>query len=57
MSQNTGSAPWWNTAIAVATKLNAGTITSSPGPTPAAASPQWSAAVPLFVIRQKSAPT
>ena len=34
MSQKTGTAPAWRTAIAVATKLKAGTITSSPGPTP-----------------------
>ena len=57
MSQKTGSAPWCSTAIAVATKLKAGTITSSPGRTPAAAIPQWSAAVPLFTSRQCRVPT
>src|SRR2546422_4595287 len=36
---------------------SAGTITSSPGPTPAAASAMWSAEVPLFVARQKRVPT
>ena len=40
MSQKTGTAPWWRTAMAVATKLNAGTITSSPGCTPAATTAQ-----------------
>ena len=57
MSQNTGTAAWWSTAIGVATKPNAGTITSSPASTPDAATAQCSAAVPLFVIRQKRVPT
>ena len=48
-SQNTGVAPvatmaWWS-----ATKLKAGVITSSPGPTPAASRPRWSAEVPVLV--------
>jgi hypothetical protein len=49
MSQKTGTAPAWSTAIGVATKLNAGTITSSPGPTPEATTAQCSAAVPELV--------
>jgi hypothetical protein len=56
MSQKTGVAPWCSTAIAVATKVNAGTMTSPPGRIPAATTAQWSAAVPLLVIRQKRAP-
>ena len=56
MSQNTGTAPCWSTAIGVATKLKAGTITSSPGLTPAATTAQWRAAVPLLVTRQCRVP-
>src|SRR6266480_137431 len=56
-SANTGVAPACRTAWAVAMNPSAGTITSSPGPTPAAASATWSAEVPLFVARQKRAPT
>ena len=51
-STNTGTAPWWSTAIAVATKVKAGTMTSSPARTPAPTSARWSAEVPLLVARQ-----
>ena len=44
----TGSAPTYRTALTLATKVRAGTITSSPGPTPAASSARCSAAVPLL---------
>ena len=46
MSQNTGTAPRWITALIVATQVYVGTITSSPGPTPRAASEVMSAPVP-----------
>ena len=36
MSANTGVAPQYSAALAVATNVNDGTITSSPAPTPAA---------------------
>ena len=36
-STNTGVAPQYKTTFAVATQVNAGTITSSPGPIPIAA--------------------
>jgi len=52
MSTNTGTAPAWSTASAVATNVNAGTITWSPGPMPAAVSATWRAAVPLLVAMQ-----
>ena len=35
MSANTGVAPQYTTAAAVAAKVKEGTMTSSPGPTPA----------------------
>ena len=38
ISAKTGVAPAWITVAAVATKVNEGTITSSPGPTPAQSS-------------------
>jgi hypothetical protein len=44
-STNTGCAPTRNTTFAEAAKLNAGRMTSSPGPTPAASSAISSAAV------------
>ena len=47
ISQNTGTAPAVTTALTVAMNVNAGTITSSPQPTPSAASATRSAAVPL----------
>ena len=45
-SANTGAAPTATTAWAVAVNVSAGTITSSPGPMPAAASAIRRAAVP-----------
>ena len=42
-STRTGVAPAAHTADAVGTAVNAGTMTSSPGPTPRAASASWSA--------------
>ena len=48
MSTNTGMALWWSTAPALAQKVKAGTITSSPGPTPSPATHRCSAAVPLL---------
>ena len=46
MSAKTGRAPACTTALAVAAKVNAGTMTSSPGPMPAATSPRCRAEVP-----------
>src|SRR5687767_3295142 len=56
-SAKTGRPPWWSTACAVAMNDSAGMITSSPRPTPAAASAMCRAAVPLLVARQKRLPT
>ena len=47
MSQKTGVAPTLTTASGVAKNVTDGTTTSSPGPTPSARSPIWSASVPL----------
>ena len=47
-SAKMGRAPHIETEEAVAKNVNAGTITSSPGPTPAARSAAWRAAVPLL---------
>ena len=47
MSTNRGVAPQSSTAFSVATNVNAGTITSSPGPTSSARSDRISASVPL----------
>ena len=47
MSANTGSAPTFTIAPAVAKKLNGVVRTRSPGPTPAAFSASISASVPL----------
>src|SRR6266545_4926412 len=44
------------TAVAEARKVRAGTSTSSPRSTPAAATAAWSAAVPLFKARQWRTP-
>ena len=44
-SQNTGFAPIYSTTFAVETHVNAGTTTSSPGPSPSAATARWSAVV------------
>src|SRR5215472_337725 len=46
MSANTGRAPTWMIVFAVATKLKALVITSSPGPMPCASRARWRAAVP-----------
>ena len=48
MSQNTGRAPARLTASAEAKKLNVGTSTASPGPTPSARRASSSASVPLL---------
>ena len=48
MSAKTGVAPVMITASAVATKVNAGNIISSPNFTPAAKRAAWRAAVPVF---------
>lgn len=56
-STKTGSPWWWMTAVAEARKVRAGTSTSSPGSTPAAATAAWRAAVPLLKARQKRLPT
>ena len=49
---NTGRAPQWTIASAVATKLFGTVITSSPAPTPDAKRARCSAAVPLHTPRQ-----
>jgi hypothetical protein len=48
MSTNTGVAPAYTIAAAVATKVNGTVITSSPAPMPAASSARCSALVPEF---------
>ena len=48
MSANTGVAPVSATELAVAAKVNDGTITSSPGPIPLARRPRWRPEVPEF---------
>ena len=45
MSANTGVAPQWTITLAVAGQVSDVVITSSPGPTPSAASDRCSAAV------------
>ena len=55
-SAKTGTAPEFTTAPTVAMKVNAGTTTSSPHPTPSAASAHRSAAVPLDVAERERAP-
>ena len=52
MSANTGVAPVSATELAVAAKVNDGTMTSSPGPMPAASSPRCSPDVPEFTATQ-----
>ena len=56
-SANTGTAPAATTAFTVAMKVKAGTMTSSPGSTPSAASAQRSAAVPLATATPKVEPS
>src|SRR5215467_1729807 len=48
ISANTGTAPACSTANAVLDMVSGGTITSSPGPTPAAARAACNVAVPLM---------
>src|SRR5690606_27567635 len=59
MSTSTGLAPTCSTTLAVAAKVRAGTITSSPGPTPSATRATWSPAVHELSIREvpSGAPT
>ena len=56
MSQKTGVAPTLTTASGVAKNVTEGTTTSSPGPTPSARSPIWSASVPLATPTQCGRP-
>src|SRR5689334_15763029 len=49
-STNTGSAPTYRTALAVAMYVMDGTMTSSPGATSSATSARWSATVPLATV-------
>src|SRR3954468_21622711 len=56
-SAKTGVAPVYATALTVATKLSEGTITSSPGPSPAARQIRCNAAVQLVTASACSAPT
>src|SRR3954465_13216231 len=57
MSAKTGSAPPKRAAAGGATNVNGGTITSSPGPTPAARYARWSAAVQLETATAWRPPT
>jgi len=52
MSANTGVAPVRATELPVAAKVNDGTMTSSPGPMPAARRPKCSPDVPEFTATQ-----
>ena len=54
-SANTGVAPWWRTGVAEAMNVCAGTITSSPAPTPSAPNATWIAVVPELVATQSPA--
>src|ERR1700730_4528521 len=51
-SQNTGLAPMYSTTFAVETHVNAGTMTSSPGFNPSAATAIWSAVVQELVATE-----
>ncbi len=55
-SAKSGVAPHIETLDAVAKNVNAGTITESPGPMPAASSAAWSAAVPELTPTAWAAP-
>lgn len=55
-SAYTGVAPTCTTAIAVPTKVSAGTTTSSPGPTPWASRASSMAVVPLLTPTQRRTP-
>ncbi len=57
LSKKTGVAPRYVTALTVAMKVRVGTITSSPGPTPAIRSATWRAAVPFTQATAWRAPT
>src|SRR5690349_13162009 len=57
MSANTGVPPHCQTALAVAMNDREGTMTSSPGPTPAAYSASANAVVQLVVATASGAPT
>ena len=57
ISAKTGVAPAYRTAFAVATKVSDGTITSSPGPRPAARHIRCRAAVPLETAQACGTPT
>ena len=56
-STSTARAPQSSTAFAVAGKVYAGTITSSPGPIPSASSARWMAAVPDETATASAVPT
>jgi hypothetical protein len=56
-SAKTGVPPRYNTALALATKLMAGTITSSPAPMPRQCMRACSPAVPLEKLTAAAAPT
>ena len=56
-STKTGVAPAAETASGVAKKVLAGTMTSSPAPTPHAIKARWSAAVPFETPTHSRAPT
>ena len=55
-STSTGVAPASRTTFAVAGKVYAGTITSSPAPIPSASTARWSAAVPFETATACSTP-
>src|SRR5665647_1258963 len=57
MSAKTGVAPVSATELAVAAKVNDGTMTSSPGPIPAASRPRCSPEVPELTATQVRPPT
>ncbi len=57
MSANTGVAPVSATEFAVAANVNDGTMTSSPGPMPAARRPRWSPEVPELTATHVRPPT
>ena len=56
MSTSTGVAPASRTTLAVAGKVYAGTMTSSPSPIPSASTARWSAAVPFETATACSTP-
>src|SRR5579871_1784622 len=57
MSAKIGTALWCSTATGVARNENAEVMTSSPGPTPAAARAMWMAAVPPLHASEYFVPT